>query len=127
MTLFELWFSQGICPVVGLSSTVFKIYLDTSSRFAWYCMVSLIIYSPRDEPLGRHHPHYHKQHFDKYPGPAPSGTCMTASLGSTSGSGTEGWFPSGCSVLTTLWSTYHGDSTRFISCKWENLRLREVK
>lgn len=33
----------------------------------------------------------------------------------------------GSPILTTLWRTYHGDTVGFISCKWENLRLNEVK
>ena len=28
MTLFELWFSQGICPVVGLLSRVVVLFID---------------------------------------------------------------------------------------------------
>lgn len=74
--------------------------------FAWYFAVSLFIYPSRDEPQGHHHPHQDREHCDQYPSPAHSRTCMTASLSSTSGHGTEGWFPSGCPVLITLRSTY---------------------
>ena len=35
--------------------------------------------------------------------------------------------PSGSPALTTLWRTYHGHSISFISCKQENLKLKEVK
>ena len=93
-------------------STVFKIYLDTSICFAWYFVVCLIICPSRDEPQGHHHPHHDREHCDEHPRSAHSGTCMTASLGSTSGRGTEGWFPSSCPVLITLRSTYVAPSYR---------------
>ena len=93
-------------------STVFKIYLDTSICFAWYFAVCLIICPSRDEPQGHHHPHHDREHCDEHPRSAHSGTCMTASLGSTSGRGTEGWFPSSCPVLITLRSTYVAPSYR---------------
>ena len=35
--------------------------------------------------------------------------------------------PSGSPVLTILWRIYHSHSIRFISCKWEKLKLKEVK
>lgn len=87
-------------------SPVCKIYLDTSICFAWYFAVSLIICPSRDEPQGHHHPHHDREHCDEHPRPARSGTCMTASLGSTSRRETERWFLSGCPVLITLRSTY---------------------
>ena len=52
MSLFELWFSQGICPVVGLLGrmvVLFLVFLGTSILFS---IVAVSVYVPNNSARG---------------------------------------------------------------------------
>ena len=46
MTLFELWFSQGICPVVGLLGHMVALSLVFQGTFILVSIVAIPIYIP---------------------------------------------------------------------------------
>ena len=46
MTLFELWFSQGICPVVGLLGRMVVLFLIFKGASILFALVAVSIYIP---------------------------------------------------------------------------------
>ena len=46
MHLFQLWFSQGICPVVGLLGHMAVLFLVFKGIFILFSMVAVSIYIP---------------------------------------------------------------------------------
>ena len=52
MTLFELWFSQGICPVVGLLGRMVVLFLVFEGTAILFSIVAVSIYIPTNSARG---------------------------------------------------------------------------
>ena len=52
MILFELWFSQGICPVVGLLGHMVVLFLVFEGTSILFSIVAVSIYIPTNSARG---------------------------------------------------------------------------
>ena len=63
MTLFELWFSQGICPVVGLLGRMVVLFLVSKGISILFSIVAVSVY-------------IHTKSARGFPFPKPSPACI---------------------------------------------------